>query len=102
MTINKYIYTIVGCYVVVAAIGCYPMGMLFGKVLTAIGKDVEYVACEVKNNQYYHCYLLVNGRIHEPRFLGLFKMYTVLYDDIVMRTTSANEFSYWAENMMFC
>ena len=98
---KKYMYIIIGILVIIPMIGCYPMGMLFGKILSGMGNKVEYIACKVKSDKYYHCYLLVNNRIFEPRFLGTFKIYTVLYNDIVMQSESADEFSYWAENMMF-
>ena len=68
-------------YVVVASIGCSPMGVITCEVLDTIGVDAQIGLADVDDKESYgHVYIIIGGKPYEPRYFGLYLQDNIQYD----------------------
>jgi hypothetical protein len=69
-------------YLIVASIGCSPMGVITCDVLDNIGIESQIGLADVDGKESYgHLYVIVNDQPYEPRYLGLYLQGNIDYDN---------------------
>lgn len=83
VTISKIVMTTtILVYIVIASIGCSPMGVITCELLDTIGMDSQIGLADVEGKESYgHVFVILNGNPIEPRYLGLHLQNSINYDN---------------------
>lgn len=80
-------------YAVIWSVGCGPMAVLAHETLGCAGIDSCIALADVAGVDLYgHCYIMVDGRPYEPRYLGLHLQENIDYDNPFCQYNCTEEF----------
>jgi len=81
-------------YALIWSVGCSPMAVLAHETLGCAGID-SCIACSTDVagiESYGHCYIIINDRSYEPRYLGLHLQGNINYSNPFCQYNSTEEF----------
>lgn len=80
-------------YLIIASIGCSPMGVTTCEVLNMVNIDTQIALADVDGkNSYGHVYVIINDTPYESRYLGIYLQNNIDYNNPYAIYNSGDEY----------